>query len=289
MHVSNGIEHGGVVTFWKVTEWTHRGFFEQWLKGAGQGLEVFCPPPRSPSQCLRGALATMHRCPELIRPLSTKEGFQVVREVRGADGNTYEPLHTVKVWAGQNKEDEPRLEVTPCDWEYQEVLRQRLNTHLGMITSTAVGNALVMILNHHLKGTCLRPNGGIYWVENGKLPTWRHVARAAEASAVSGDTCVYCIEHRLTEETVRAVRDGICAEVRAEAAKISQEILSGELGGRALKARAAQAAELREKVKQYEALLSVGLADLHTAIDEAEQGHAAAQLLEAANVTEEVA
>jgi hypothetical protein len=69
------------------------------------------------------------------------------------------------------------------------------------------------------------------------------------------------------------------AEVHAEATRIREEVQAGDLGTRALETRQRQAAELREKVSLYEDLLSVGLANLHQSVDEAEQASATAALL----------
>jgi hypothetical protein len=90
-------------------------------------------------------------------------------------------------------------------------------------------------------------------------------------------------------DAVRAVRDAVVAEVQAEASRIHDEVLSGELGGRALDTRRSRARELQEKISLYEHLLDVGLEGLHAAVDRADQAAAAAVLLASAQGPEEEA
>src|SRR4029078_532883 len=83
-------------------------------------------------------------------------------------------------------------------------------------------------------------------------------------------SAVYVLRHRLDADAVRAVRDAVVSEVRAEAFGICDEVTAGDLGGRALETRKKQAADLREKVLLYEDVLNVGLAGLHHTIDPAD-------------------
>jgi hypothetical protein len=130
-----------------------------------------------------------------------------------------------------------------------------------------------------LGGTRLRPTGAVYWVPGPKLDEWALVARAVESAADGRPSAVYLLRHRLDADAVRAVRDAVVAEVSGEATRIRDEVGTGELGGRALETRKAQAAELRDKVLLYEDLLSVGLDELHRVVDAADQAAATAALL----------
>lgn len=129
------------------------------------------------------------------------------------------------------------------------------------------------------RGTRLRPTGAVYWLPGAKLDIWAAVAAAVEAAAVGPPGAVYQVRHRLDAEAIRAVRDAVVAEVRGEAERLQAEVLAGDLGERALDARHARAAGLRAKVRDYEGLLRVGLADLHRTLDAADQAAATAVLL----------
>jgi len=90
---------------------------------------------------------------------------------------------------------------------------------------------------------------------------------------------VYVLRHRLDAESVRAVRDAVVAEVQNEAKRIQEDVLQGDLGGRALETRKKLAQALRDKVLLYEDVLNVGLVDLHRVVDAADQAAASAALL----------
>jgi hypothetical protein len=98
---------------------------------------------------------------------------------------------------------------------------------------------------------------------------------------------VYVLRHRMDADAVRAVRDAVVAEVQAEATRIHDEVMTGELGGRGLQTRRARAGQLREKISLYEHLLDVGLEGLRAAVDQADQAVAAAVLLASAQAPEE--
>ena len=134
-----------------------------------------------------------------------------------------------------------------------------------------------------LGGTRLRPTGAVYWVPGPKLDDWSSIARAVEAASDGRPSAVYVLRHRMDADAVRAVRDAIVAEVQGEAGRILDEVNAGDLGGKALEARRKQAKDLSDKVALYEHLLSVGLDDLHRAVDAADQAAAASVLLLCAN------
>ena len=78
----------------------------------------------------------------------------------------------------------------------------------------------------------------------------------------------YVISHDLDADSVVAVRDAIVHEVVTEGKRLMDEILTGDLGERAVKTRKAEAAELKRKVVRYEEILGVGLSDLKRALDD---------------------
>jgi hypothetical protein len=88
-------------------------------------------------------------------------------------------------------------------------------------------------------------------------------------------------------DAVRAVRDAIVAEVTGQAAALHEEVLSGELGTRALEHRRALADSLRDKILLYEDLLQQSLPALHDAVDTVDQTAAAAVLLASAQAGKE--
>jgi hypothetical protein len=267
--IETAMEIGGAVVFWTAAEFTHR----QRLQAAfdALGLGSFVPDPRPDSAVLRQALEEVYGGPRvLVRPLADRDGFAVVREDRGTVENQYHTLLVAKVTGTQ-------LQFEPATPRCEDVLRA-FEQHRGRIPSVQLSACLVKVVES-LGGTRLRPTGAVYWVPGHRLDAWTEVATAVEQASEGKPSAVYLLRHRFDAESVRAVRDAVVAEVQAEANRIQDEVLAGDLGGRALETRKKLAHALRDKVLLYEDLLNVGLVDLHKVIDAADQAAASAALL----------
>jgi hypothetical protein len=270
--VENRLDVGGAVVFWSLAEWTDRNRLAARLKSLS--LEALVPEPRPAPAELRAALEDVFAGPRmLIRPLASRDGFAVVREDRGLASNQYQTQLTARVVDGSP----PTLTFDPWDSRALAV-EGSYRTHLERVSAAQVSATLVRLVEW-LGGTRLRPNGAVYWLPARWLDDFARVAEAVEESADGKPNGVYVLRHRLDADAVRAVRDAVVAEVRAEAGRIKEEVLGGDLGTRALETRQKQAADLREKVSLYEDLLSVGLKGLHRAVDEADQAAATAALM----------
>ena len=273
--VENHLDVGGGVVFWTLAEHSDRDKLLRGLTPLGFGDCV--PDPRQPSAVLRGALeeALGGSC-VLVRPLADRDGFTVVKEERGRDRNAYLTDLVARVTAA----DPPGLEFAPVD-DRAALVTQSYWRNAGRVPGVQLSAAMVRIVEA-LGGTRLRPNGSVYWVPPTKLDEWARVAHAVEQAAEGRPSSVYILRHRMDADAVRAVQDAVVAEVQAEAKRIRAEVDTGELGGRALETRRQQATDLRDKVNLYEDLLTVSLAGLHDAVDEADQAAATAALLAAA-------
>lgn len=268
--VESRLDVGGAVTFWSLADWSHRPRLEAALTQAG--LAAFAPDPRPAPACLRDALEDVLGGPRvLVRPLAAREGFAVVKEERGLDANRYATVLTAVVRDGRPPAFDPW--VPEADAVAEAYRRQ-----LGRVPAAQLSAALVRVVES-LGGIRLRPGGAVYWVPGPRLGPWAEAARAAEAATDDGRSAVYVLRHRLDADAVRAVRDAVVTEVRAEAGRICDDVAGGDLGGRALETRKKQAAELRAKVRLYEDVLRLGLAGLHQAVDRADQAAATAALL----------
>jgi hypothetical protein len=270
--VESHLDVGGAVVFWSLAEWTHRGRLTAHL--AALDLEALVPDPRPAPAALRSALEDVFAGPRiLIRPLASRDGFAVVREDRGLSANQYQTQLTARVLPG----DPPTLTFDP--WDSRAVSVQgAYQAQLGRVSACQVSSSLVRIIEA-LGGTRLRPSGAVYWLPGNRVEEWTRIADAVEQAADGALSAVYMLRHRLDHDAIRAVRDAVVSEVHSEAIRIRDEVLGGELGGRALETRKKQAADLRQKVLLYEDLLSVGLKGLHRAVDEADQAAATATIL----------
>ncbi len=278
--VEGSLDVGGAVVFWSLADGTDRDTLRGGL--APLGLESFVPDPRPASAVLRDALEDVLGGPRvLVRPLAARDGFAVVTEDRGTQSNTYTTGLVARVMG-----DPAEFTFDPIDERSHRVI-EKYREHAGRIPAGQLSAAMVRIVES-LGGTRLRPSGAVYWVPGHKLTDWTAVAHAVEAAAMGRPNAVYLIKHKLDADAVRAVRDAVVAEVKADAARIVQEVNAGDLGDRALETRRTQAAALRDKVLLYEDVLSVGLTGLHAAVDAADQAAATAALLIAAHPAEPV-
>jgi hypothetical protein len=272
---------GGAVIFWTLAEWSSRNRLQEGFVAAG--LDKFVPEPRPPAPALKAALEEVLGGPRmLVRPLARRDGFTVVLEDRGELANIYAQVLVARI-EGDNGEVRPAFQ--PDTDERIPAVREAYRRHLGLLHTSQVSNSLVAILDA-LRGTRLRPSGGLYWLPERKLTDWQRAALAAEAAAEGKPSAVHILRHRMDADAVRAVRDAIVAEVLTEATRIQDEVVSGELGERALESRRAQLSQLREKIALYEDLLQVGLGGLYQAVDRTEQAAAAAVLLASAQPQE---
>jgi hypothetical protein len=268
--VESRLDVGGAVTFWALADWSNRDRLQAAF--AVIGLASFVPDPRPAPACLRDALDDVLGGPRvLVRPLASSDGFAVVREDRGPATNQYATLFTASVRDGHDPVFDP--------WTVDaDRVAEAYRRQLGRVPAGQLSAALVKVVES-LGGTRLRPAGAIYWVPGPRIAAWAEAGRAAEDAADNRPSAVYVLRHRLDADAVRAVKDAVVGEVEAEARRICDEVVGGDLGGRALETRKRQAAELRDKVFLYEDLLSLGLAGLHRAVDRADQAAATAAIL----------
>jgi hypothetical protein len=270
--IENQLDIGGAVVFWTPSDATDRLKLRSAF--ASLNLESFVPETRPAASILKDALEeTLGGSRVLIRPLSDRDGFTVVREDRGRFGNTYLTSLVARV----SCDDVPTLSFEPFD-DRATIIQAAYQKHESRVTATQLSSCLVRVVES-LGGTRLRPTGAVYWVPAPKLDEWNGVAQAVEKSAEGKPSAVYLLRHRLDADAVRAVRDALVSEVKDEAKRIQDDVASGELGPRALETRKKQAGELRDKVLLYEDLLSVALSDLHDAVDHADQTAATAAML----------
>jgi hypothetical protein len=237
--VESRLDVGGAVVFWSLAEWTDR----RRLTAAFQSLALdsFVPEPRPPSAALKDALEDVLGGPRvLVRPLATRDGFAVVTEDRGLAVNQYATTLTARVNA-----EPPVLSFDPFDTRTFRV-EEAFRAQLGRISGNQLSTALVKVIDA-LGGTRLRPSGAVYWVPGPRLDRWAEVAHAVELASEGRPSAVYVLRHRLGADAVRAVRDAVVAEVQVEAIRIRDEVLAGDLGGRALETRKRNAADLRER------------------------------------------
>lgn len=267
------IKIGGVGTFWKCAGFTVLKDLR--LNLEARGWEEVCPEPRAPNAALRSALDELYSGKAWrIEPLANKNSLEVVQIERGEERNEYR--HNFRVTIDSSRQ----VEVRPYCFQTAERIVEAFNKHLGLVTAPQVTKVLMAGIAR-LHGTHLPGLGNLYWLPESMEERWRELASCVENTRTNGgQTGVYYLRHELDADAVRAVRDGIVGEIEAASEKMHADVLSGELGDRALATRKKEAGELREKIALYEQLLGTGLEHLHAGLEKVEQAMMAATLLE---------
>jgi hypothetical protein len=265
----------GLVVYWTLAEFTDRLKLKSgW---AAAGFDNLVPEPRANVSVLKDALAEVFGGTRfLVRPLSTRNGFVVVREERGAEENSYAPVLTAKVFG------DSAAPVFAGDVSKSDEVNAAYHRLAGRVAPQQMSAALVKGL-YHLGGTRLRPSGSIYWLPGDRADAWHKVVAGFEAAGDGGKSVGYTLRHDLDADAAVAVREAIVHEVTTEAVRLAHDIQSGDLGEKAIESRKKEAAQLKLKVGEYERILGLGLTHLKTVLDRVDQADATATLLLAAD------
>lgn len=277
-----GLRVDGVVTFWTAAMHVRR---KELLHNLEQiDLGGFAPQPRTSMAALKDALEEMfpnntHR----VERLRDRNAYEIIEIERGEQKNDYRH----HLWVGIKAVGDQRLvEVKPFDAATAQRVADAFNKHLGLVRANDVSNAMLRILAS-LSGIAIKPGGHVYWIPAASLERWRQVAAAVEgATGLPKGSTVEMVQHRLDPDSVRTVRNGIVAEITSETNRINDEIMSGDLGKRALEARQVECATLRQKIRVYEGILDTGLESLRERLLQAEESAAAAELILASGAAE---
>ncbi len=274
IEISNDLRVEGRYTFWNTAKFTVRDDVLAELKTIG--YEKYAPEARTPIAALKTALEEgFHTRTTRIEKLTDKRAYEVIEIHRGEQANTYTQKYRFSI------DDQNRVDVVPFDWTVADTIVKLFNQHRGLITANAVTQSLLGILKS-LGGTRVRDDGGTYWIPPVAVDEWRRVGDAIGRCRVKGhkSNTVYAVKHVMDADSLRAVRDGIITEIEQACEQLHDEVLNNtELGERALENRKALAAEYRQKVEMYEALLKEKLPALHQAVDKANQAACNATLL----------
>jgi hypothetical protein len=230
-----------------------------------------CPDPVDPEKALRRAVGELGGRRRLIRPI--KRGVWAVVEEQ-----VDTTMETLKHWNGPtvrfDKIGRPVLENATRD--EAELVTSAYARYLDALTTEDVGSWLIAQA-YRLGGVALRESGGIYYIPPGRWPEWAGLVGALQA-AHPQHTCYSMPTFKLNASGARAILDAIAVEVETEVAKIGDEIISGDLGVRALETRGDRSRALLTKVEEYEALVGTRLDKLREHLGKLQSDVSAARL-----------
>jgi hypothetical protein len=257
MIVSDGDLAAGASTFWGLRGEANRADLVSALRL--HDLGDYLPKAVEAETALRRAVGVLRGKRRLIRPI--KRGVWAV--VEEALDVTKENL---KHWPGPTVRLDKvgRAVLENATTEEAQQVRDAYDHYLDVLDTTDVSGWLLTQLDR-LTAVGLRPGGGFYYVPPSRVAEWLAI-RAALADAHPQHQVYLMPTVRMTEDGARAILDALVTEVSTKIDDVTAELVSGDLGLRALDTRSDQSKALLAKVTQYENLLDSKLETLRANI-----------------------
>lgn len=241
------------------------------------GLGSFAPDNNTKKSALKQALYSV--CANrrrLIRPLPGERGYAIVSEKRDEDGVSLE--HTVDFDALlPNGSDVPVYRDPdtgqPCNPSEEDKILHRFQIELGRLPSPKVSLALVRILDH-MHAISLRPTGGIYWLPQGAVTKFQEVAKAFEEASEDNSNIMYFQTTAMDDDLRHTVIESLKRSIGGEVSAMEEEVMSGDLGKRAIKTKQERCDKLRARVLGYQKMFDVTLKELEEHLDTVESATA---------------
>lgn len=253
-------------------------------------LSDLLPDEVTKEKALRQALSLFTseiECPAghvwMIRGLKNlkQNGYEVKLEKKDETENDATQAFRVRIVSGNVVVENDTLPFSHCDMTiYQK--QQRIQSCFDEAKATVSGSDIGAVLTRVLKSyqnprtISLRPMGGLYWVPDEHAHAFRLFCEDLE------DRCpgnvVTPMNWEMSPKGLRAVRDSMVKEMRAEAKQIMQDIESETLGEDAMNNRMRRCIELQDEVQTSEDILG-DFAEKMTSILEVAQQAAATALM----------
>jgi hypothetical protein len=192
-------------------------------------------------------------------------GFEAVLQSKGDEKN----LHQYQ-WSARVNPSTEQVRVTTdgvslgqaVDDEMTDLYRQ----HLMYYSASTVGSLLKSAVCQRWMGAGIRGRGGVYFLPGWAMAEYEQVASEIE----SADCTLHSVRFRVgnDDKTTRTVLYGFREDVQSLIAEINGDVFGEtEMRERGIDSRIQRMTELTERVKFYQDLFGVTLADLSEAID----------------------
>jgi len=168
--------------------------------------------------------------------------------------------------------------------EEQKLMGQAYAHYLDALTTEDISSWLTSQVKR-LNAVALRSGGGIYYLPPAVMPEWRKITEALKEAA-PGHTVHSMPTIQMTTDGAKAILDCLSEEIEERVAKVSEKVISGALGVRALENRADETKALLAKVVQYEGIMGERLDALRAHLANLQTDLVAATLAAEAVATE---
>lgn len=262
-------DHAGATIWWRLEGDVDRRQLHQALRDLGYADRI--PPTREPEVALRRAAANLRSKRRLLRPVR-KGVWAIVEEQVLADKDS------LKHWEGPtvslDKIGRPSLRNATA--EEARIVTDAYQYHLGALTTEDVSSWLIEQAER-LGAVALRRGGGIYYMPPSGLTAWGRIISAL-TSVQMGHSVYKVPTVKMTADGARAILDSLEEELHSTVDHVGSELITGELGTRALETREAKSRDLLLKVRQFESLLGSKLDGLIGLVEKLQTDIVAAKL-----------
>jgi len=275
-------ESAGAITYWRLSGPVALDVLRRaWLN---EGLdEELLPAAPEPEIALRRAVNAQAGRRRLVRPLS-RRGAWVIQDEDIVESNGRQTARHTDVcvirWTdapGQPFSIESADAPFGVYTQVHDAVIAEYQSALGQLDQHDVSAWLVERASA-LDATGLRDTGGIYFVPQPGVATWRKMIAAL--TVATGDTHkVFRIAALRDQDAVAAILDAITQEASQEIVKFQEVINSGEVGARGLRARGKDCENVLAKVERYENLVGSRLDGLRANIEAMQASIAAAVMI----------
>ena len=257
--VSGDTDQAGAIVYWVLSGTVdHAELVNGWAAAGFKEGEIV-EPPNPQTACLRAINEERsERERRLRRPLEGHKGHAIVDEAAKDMDLDYEVKCTAEVDAIG------RIQVETNDADLKARVEEAYARHLfSELSTTDISGWLIGTLLRKVDAVPLRPTGGFYFIPRQHLAKWRDMVAAVHGCSRHS---FYEVPAMHTEEAIDAILASVNHEARAMAERMWSDIAKGEIGGRALETRAADADAMHGKVERYEKLLGLALPDLQNSL-----------------------
>jgi hypothetical protein len=271
----------GFMVYWTVNDADHTRLHD----GLPVNLRCTLAPRRSLHTAIKATLDRLFpnrrgHAPVLVRPLSGRSGYEVVRERRGAERNAYESLCSVRVETVDGEETptvrwwNPASEYADRNTIVREIAHER-----KLLGRHKVARVLALTVEA-ARGVPLRDRGSIYWLPPSGLDMFRQAAGAVDGACPDGSS-IHVVRMILDADGCKAVSEAVTADVLEGVAKLSDG-LDGKPDHNVIRQKSADAKRLRQRMAEYEGLLGAPLKAVRDSLAKVERVLIVSQLSAAA-------
>lgn len=253
--VTSDVKTAGASVWWRLSGEFARGALRFELESAGLDADEWLPTEPTAERNFSRAVKSLYK--DKTHNIETLKGggFAVIKKTKSETTVEHETDFAVKLVKGKVE----AVEYAPVDALL--AITEEAVHFSNMVIADDVSAWLIKCAEA-LGAVSLRDRGGIYFIPNGSLETWKTLTSALVKASGEAHT-VYSMTTLHEDDAVAAVLDALTLEATEFFSKCSEKIEKGTIGGkRAIKNRMGDSENLLAKIRSYEELLGRKLEDL---------------------------